>query len=119
MITVSSCGVQLQEVFSGLEKKAKILDIHVHFCGFSQQSFLLFSFPLGCNYYYCSPHRERSTGKLFVVSNKIVTEERRRTKNQGDYCYYGQTDATYRNIENTHYTQLHNQRHNEQYQYGY
>ena len=32
MITVSSCGVKLQEVLSGLEKK---VDIHMHFCGFS------------------------------------------------------------------------------------
>ena len=41
MITVSSCGVKLQEVLSGLglEKKAKRLDIHMHFCGFSQHSF--------------------------------------------------------------------------------
>ena len=51
-ITVSSCGVKLQEVLSGLEKrKAKALDIHVHFCGFSQHSLLsllyFFSFPLG------------------------------------------------------------------------
>jgi len=36
MITVSSCGVKLQEVFSGLEEKAKTLDMHMHFCGFSQ-----------------------------------------------------------------------------------
>ena len=42
MITVSSCGVKLQEVLSGLEKKAKTLDIHVHFCGFSQHSFFSF-----------------------------------------------------------------------------
>ena len=42
---VSSCGVKLQEVLSGLEKKAKTLDIHVHFCGFSQHSlFLLLSY---------------------------------------------------------------------------
>ena len=49
-ITVSSCGVKVQEVLSGLEKKAKKLDIHVHFCGFSQHYFTLLSFfffPLG------------------------------------------------------------------------
>ena len=40
MITVSSCGVNLQEVFSGLVKNAKTLDIHMH---------ALFSFHLGCN----------------------------------------------------------------------
>ena len=36
MITVSSCGVKRQEVLSSLEKT---LDIHVHFCGFSQHFF--------------------------------------------------------------------------------
>ena len=41
-ITVSSCGVKLQEVLSGLEKRAKALEIHMHFCDFSQHSF----FPL-------------------------------------------------------------------------
>ena len=35
MITVSSCGVKPQQVLSGLERKAEILDIHMHFCGFS------------------------------------------------------------------------------------
>ena len=35
-ITVSSYGVKLQEVLSGLEEKTKTLDIHVHCCGFSQ-----------------------------------------------------------------------------------
>jgi len=50
MITVSSCGVKLQEVLSGLENKAKTLDIHMHFCGFSQHLLLYFlSFHLGCN----------------------------------------------------------------------
>jgi len=44
MMTVSSCGVKLQEVLSGLEKKAKTLDIHVHFCGFSQHSLLCYFF---------------------------------------------------------------------------
>jgi len=33
MVTVSSCGVKLQEVLSALRKRAKTLDIHVHFCG--------------------------------------------------------------------------------------
>ena len=32
MITVSSCSVKL---LSGLERKTKTLDIHMHFCGFS------------------------------------------------------------------------------------
>ena len=52
MITVSSCGVKLQEVLSGLgKKKAKTLDRHVHFCGFPQHPFitLFFSFHLGYN----------------------------------------------------------------------
>jgi len=40
MIIVSSCGIKIQEVLSGLEKKAKTLDIHMHFCGFSQHSFI-------------------------------------------------------------------------------
>ena len=31
MLTISSCGVKLQEVPLGLEKKAKTLDIHMHF----------------------------------------------------------------------------------------
>ena len=35
MITVSSCGVKLQYILSGLERKAKTLDKQVHFCGFS------------------------------------------------------------------------------------
>ena len=48
MITVSSCCVKLEEVLSGLKKKAKTLDIHVHFCGFSQRSFFS-PFHLGCN----------------------------------------------------------------------
>ena len=43
MITVSSYGVKLQEVLSGFNKKAKTLDIHVHFCGFSQHSFVFLS----------------------------------------------------------------------------
>ena len=48
MITVSSCGVKLQEVFScKLGKKAKTLDIHVRFCDFSQHLFI-FSFHLEC-----------------------------------------------------------------------
>ena len=52
MITVSSCGVKLQEVLLGLEKKkAKTLDIHMHFCGFSQHSFFFF-FHLGCNFFF-------------------------------------------------------------------
>ena len=33
---------QLQEVLSGLEEKAKTLDINMDFCGFSQHSFLVF-----------------------------------------------------------------------------
>ena len=45
MINVSSSGVKLQEVLSGLEKKKPTLKIQVHFCGFSQHSF--FSFLLG------------------------------------------------------------------------
>ena len=46
MITVSSCGVKLQEILSGLEKqRLKALDIHMHFCGFSQLHY--FFFPLG------------------------------------------------------------------------
>ena len=47
-----------------LGKKAKTLDVHVHFCGFSQHSFihsfihsflLFFLFHLGCNYspFFC------------------------------------------------------------------
>ena len=41
MITVSSCGVKLQELGPlRLGKKAKALDIHMHFCGFSQHSFI-------------------------------------------------------------------------------
>jgi len=48
MITASSCCVKLEEVLSGLKKKAKTLDIHVHFCGFSQRSFF-FPFHLGFN----------------------------------------------------------------------
>ena len=47
LITVYSCGVKLQEVLSGLEK-AKTLDILMHFCGFSQDSFI--PFQLGCKY---------------------------------------------------------------------
>jgi len=46
MMNVSSCGIKLQEVLSGLGKKAETLDIHMHFCGFSQHS-LLYFFPLG------------------------------------------------------------------------
>ena len=38
---------------------------------------------------------------------------------QDNHCYYKQTDTTYTSIENKHYTHLHNQKHNEQYQYGY
>ena len=34
MATVSSCGIKLQYVLSGLERKAKTLEIHMHFCGF-------------------------------------------------------------------------------------
>ena len=42
-ITVSSCGVKLQEILSGLEKqKLKALEIHMHFCGFSQHYFFVF-----------------------------------------------------------------------------
>ena len=46
-IAVSSCGVNLQEVLSGLDRT---LDIHVHFCGFSQHFLTLFYFSvhLGC-----------------------------------------------------------------------
>ena len=33
--TVSSCGVKLQQVLSGLERRAKTLDIHIHFSDFS------------------------------------------------------------------------------------
>ena len=40
-ITVSSCSVKLQEVLSGLDKT---LDIHMHFCGFSQHSFITLFF---------------------------------------------------------------------------
>ena len=35
MLTVSSCGVKRQYVLSVLKRKAEILDIHMHFCGFS------------------------------------------------------------------------------------
>ena len=54
-LSVSSCGVKLQKVVSGLEKKAKTLDIHMHYCGFSQHSFIsliFFSFHLGCNNFF-------------------------------------------------------------------
>ena len=34
MITVSS-SVKIQQVLSGLERQAKTLGIHMHFCGFS------------------------------------------------------------------------------------
>ena len=36
-------GVKHQEVLSGLEEKAKRLDIHMHFCAFSQHSFFFLS----------------------------------------------------------------------------
>ena len=39
---LKSCGVKLQKVLSGLDKKAKTLDIHMNFCGFSQHSFNIF-----------------------------------------------------------------------------
>ena len=46
MITVSSCGVKPQESGGPLRlgKKAKTLDIHMHFCGFSQHSFIVVFF---------------------------------------------------------------------------
>ena len=34
ILPVLSCNVKLQLVLSGLERKAKTLDIHMHFCGF-------------------------------------------------------------------------------------
>ena len=50
-------GVKLQEVLSGLEKKAKALDIHMQFVAFLNiHSFihlLLFSFHLGYNVLCC------------------------------------------------------------------
>ena len=46
MKTVSSCGVKLQEVHSGVEKKAKTLDIHVHFCGFLSITMFYYKFIL-------------------------------------------------------------------------
>ena len=49
MITVSSYGVKLQEVLSGLDKT---LDMHVYFCGFSQHYFHYFIYYLGCNYFF-------------------------------------------------------------------
>ena len=52
-VIVSSCGVKFQEVLSGLEKKAKTLDIHMHFCGFSLHSFFtLFFFLTTCGVIY-------------------------------------------------------------------
>jgi len=42
VITVSSCGVKVQEVLSGLDKEAKTMDIHMHFCGSFQHSLLFF-----------------------------------------------------------------------------
>ena len=42
MTTVSSCGVKLQQVLLGLERQAKTLGMHMHFCGFSQRSSLNF-----------------------------------------------------------------------------
>jgi len=54
MITVSSCGVKLEEVLLGLGKKAKTLDIYT--CTFvtflniySFITLFIFSFYLGCN----------------------------------------------------------------------
>ena len=35
MIAYPSWGVKLQYILSGLERKANILDIHMHLCGFS------------------------------------------------------------------------------------
>ena len=49
VITQVSSGVKLQEVLSGLEKKAKTLDMHMYFCGFSQHS-LLFFLPFGVEF---------------------------------------------------------------------
>ena len=40
MITVSSCGIKLQELLSGLEKMAKTLGLHMHFCGFTQHYYI-------------------------------------------------------------------------------
>ena len=62
MITVSSCGVKLKEVLS--------LNIHMHFCGFSQQSFIhsfihSFFFHLWCNLlkpiFFCSVKQDALT----------------------------------------------------------
>ena len=38
MITVSSCGIKLQEVLSLLGKKDKTLDIHMHFLNILQNN---------------------------------------------------------------------------------
>ena len=40
MITVSSCGIKLQEVLLGLEKMAKTLGLHMHSCGFIQHYYI-------------------------------------------------------------------------------
>ena len=42
MITVSRCAVKLQYVLSGLERQAKTLGIHMHFCGLYLRSSLSF-----------------------------------------------------------------------------
>ena len=42
MITVSSCGVKLQELLSGLQEVAKTLNTNASFCGFC--GFLLWLF---------------------------------------------------------------------------
>ena len=53
MITVSSCGVKLQEVLSGLDKeRLKHWRYTCTFVAFLNITFFFFSFHLGCNFFF-------------------------------------------------------------------
>ena len=62
MISVSSCGVKLQEVLSGLEReRLKQWRYTCTFVAFLNILYLFFSFHLGCNNYY--EHNHTPSGK--------------------------------------------------------
>ena len=71
MITVSSCGVEVLEVLSGLEKRAKTLDIHMYFCGFFQCSFIHYFFLSTWGCIYCCT----GSDSALIFSKRLGTSQ--------------------------------------------
>ena len=115
MITVSSCGVKLQEVFSGLEKRLKHWTYMCTFVAFLNFFFLS---TWGVIIITIHPTEKGVQTNILLCPIKLRQKREEERKTKKIIATTGRLMQLTETLK-THYTQLHNQRHNEQYQHGY